>query len=57
MLPLLPPAPISGRSLALMLLAGDETLRAWLEERLNPPEIGPDRDPLFDTREIISKTL
>jgi ferrous iron transport protein B len=38
-LPLLPPAPISGRSLALMLLAGDESLRAWLEERLKAPEI------------------
>ena len=34
LLPLLPPAPISGRSLALMLLAGDETLRPWLEKRL-----------------------
>jgi ferrous iron transport protein B len=34
LLPLLPPAPISGRSLALMLLAGDETLRPWLEKNL-----------------------
>ncbi|MFH0789099.1 MAG: ferrous iron transporter B, partial [Pseudomonadota bacterium] len=39
LLPLLPPAPISGRSLALMLLAGDETLRPWLEERLRTKEI------------------
>jgi ferrous iron transport protein B len=39
LLPLLPPAPISGRSLALMLLAEDETLRAWLEERLEPREL------------------
>jgi ferrous iron transport protein B len=39
LLPLLPPAPISGRSLALMLLAGDETLRAWLEERVTPQEL------------------
>ena len=39
LLPLLPPAPISGRSLALMLLAGDESLRAWLEERLEPQEL------------------
>jgi len=35
LLPLLPPAPISGRSLALMLLAGDETLRPWLETHLS----------------------
>ncbi|MEW6186214.1 MAG: ferrous iron transport protein B [Thermodesulfobacteriota bacterium] len=34
LLPLLPPAPISGRSLALMLLAGDETLRPWLEKNV-----------------------
>jgi ferrous iron transport protein B len=39
LLPLLPPAPISGRSLALMLLSGDESLRPWLEERLGPPEM------------------
>lgn len=39
LIPLLPPAPISGRSLALMLLAGDESLRPWLEERLKAPEI------------------
>jgi ferrous iron transport protein B len=32
--PLIPPAPISRRSLALMLLAGDETLRPWLEKNL-----------------------
>ncbi|MGC1404811.1 MAG: ferrous iron transport protein B [Thermodesulfobacteriota bacterium] len=39
LLPLLPPAPISGRSLALMLLAGDETLRPWLEKRLGVPDL------------------
>jgi ferrous iron transport protein B len=39
LLPLLPPAPISGRSLALMLLAGDESLRPWIEKRLASPEI------------------
>ena len=39
LLPLLPPAPISGRSLALMLLAGDETLRPWLEKRLGVPDM------------------
>ena len=33
LLPLIPPAPISGRSLSLMLLAGDETLRPWLERQ------------------------
>ena len=39
LIPLLPPAPISKRSLALMLLAGDESLRAWLEERLDSQEL------------------
>jgi ferrous iron transport protein B len=39
LLPLLPPAPISGRSLALMLLAGDDSLRTWLEKRLGPQEL------------------
>jgi ferrous iron transport protein B len=39
LLPLLPPASISGRSLALMVLAGDETLRAWLKERLAPQDL------------------
>jgi ferrous iron transport protein B len=39
LLPLLPSAPISGRSLALMLLAGDVSFRAWLEERLTPQEL------------------
>jgi ferrous iron transport protein B len=39
LLPLLPAAPISARSLALMLLAGDETLRPWLESRLGSPEM------------------
>ena len=39
LLPLLPPASISGRSLALMLLAGDETLRPWLEKRLGVPDL------------------
>jgi len=38
LMPLLPPAPISGRSLALMLLAGDETLCPWLESRLGLKE-------------------
>ena len=33
MIPLIPPAPVSARSLALMLLAGDETLRPWLERK------------------------
>jgi len=37
--PLIPPAPISGRSLALMLLAGDETLRPWLEKNLKAAAI------------------
>jgi ferrous iron transport protein B len=39
LLPLLPSAPISRRSLALMLLAGDETLRPWLEQHLQPKEV------------------
>ena len=34
--PHLPETRISGRSLALMLLSGDETLHPWLEEQLGP---------------------
>jgi ferrous iron transport protein B len=37
--PLIPPGPISGRSLALMLLSGDETLGPWLEEKADPATI------------------
>jgi ferrous iron transport protein B len=33
--PLLPPAPISARSLALMAICGDETLKDWLRERMS----------------------
>jgi ferrous iron transport protein B len=39
LLPLLPRAPISERSIALMLLSGDETLRPWLEEKTDPATI------------------
>ena len=39
LVPLIPPAPISGRSLALMLLSGDETLRPWLEKHLKAAAI------------------
>jgi ferrous iron transport protein B len=35
-LPLLPDAPISPRSLALMVLSGDETLIEWLKESTTP---------------------
>ena len=37
--PLLPPAAISKRSLGLMLLAGDESLKEWLHENLSPEAI------------------
>ncbi|MBI5582837.1 MAG: ferrous iron transport protein B [Deltaproteobacteria bacterium] len=37
--PLIPSAPISGRSIALMLLSGDETLRTWLEGKADPAAI------------------
>jgi ferrous iron transport protein B len=37
--PLLPVAPISKRSLALMLLAGDESLIEWLHQNLSEREI------------------
>ncbi len=37
--PLLPEAPLSRRSLALMLLAGDESLMAWLEENVSEEKI------------------
>ena len=36
---LIPPAPISARSIALMLLSGDETLRPWLEGKVAPSTI------------------
>ena len=38
-LPLLPHAPISKRSLALMLLAGDESLAEWLHQNLSDETI------------------
>jgi len=37
--PLLPDAPISRRSLALMLLSEDASLRAWLAERIAPDQL------------------
>lgn len=38
--PLLPAASISARALAVMVLAGDETLVGWLRERLPPAALG-----------------
>lgn len=38
--PLLPAAPIASRALAVMVLAGDETLAGWLRERLPPQALG-----------------
>lgn len=38
-LPLLPETPISKRSLALMLLSGDESLNEWVHQRLSPQAI------------------
>ena len=38
-IPLLPEAPISRRSLALMLLAGDESLAEWLHQNLSEEDI------------------
>jgi ferrous iron transport protein B len=38
-IPLLPESPISKRSLALMLLAGDETLIPWLHQNLSEDQI------------------
>jgi ferrous iron transport protein B len=38
-IPLIPEAPISKRSLALMLLAGDESLAEWLHQNLSEMEI------------------
>ncbi|MCX8116922.1 MAG: ferrous iron transport protein B [Desulfobacterota bacterium] len=38
-LPLLPETPIAKRSLALMLLSGDESLVQWLHRHLSPEEI------------------
>jgi ferrous iron transport protein B len=36
LVPLMPEAPVSRVALALMVLAGDETLAAWLRERVDP---------------------
>jgi ferrous iron transport protein B len=57
LLPLLPLAPISGRSLALMLLAGDESLRPWLENRLKAPEIERIEAICVGTRKNFSENL
>ena len=38
--PLLPSAPIAPRALALMALSGDDTLRAWLRDRMRPEALG-----------------
>jgi len=38
-IPLLPPAPVAARALALMVLAGDETLSDWLLRRLDDAAI------------------
>ncbi|HEX9287726.1 MAG TPA: FeoB small GTPase domain-containing protein, partial [Thermoanaerobaculia bacterium] len=37
--PLLPRAPISPRSLALLVACGDETLNTWLGERMETPDL------------------
>jgi ferrous iron transport protein B len=37
--PLVPQAPISPRSLALLVACGDETLHAWLEERMEAADL------------------
>jgi ferrous iron transport protein B len=42
--PLLPAAPISERSLALMVLSGDKTLVDWLRERVDPATLGQIED-------------
>ena len=49
-LPLLPEGPLARRALALMVLAGDDTLAAWLRERVTPealPAIEAVRDDLL----------
>jgi len=38
-IPLLPDANISARSLALMILAGDDTLKEWLQKNVDPEKI------------------
>jgi ferrous iron transport protein B len=38
-IPLLPDAPVAARSLALMILAGDETMAGWLHESLTDAQI------------------
>ena len=48
---LLPEAPISGRSLALMVLGGDETLKDWLAARLSHEDLSR----LEDVRESLAR--
>ena len=51
--PLLPRAPIASRALGLMVLAGDETLVGWLEERLPPVA----RGAIEDVRQRLRRAL
>ena len=51
--PLLPRAPIAARALGVMVLAGDETLVGWLEERL-PAEA---RGAIEDVRQRLRRAL
>jgi ferrous iron transport protein B len=55
--PLIPPAPISGRSLALMLLAGDETLRPWLEKNAKAEAIQEMEKICFRTQRLVPEPL
>jgi ferrous iron transport protein B len=51
--PLLPPSRVSGRSLALMALSGDETLSTWLAQRMAPADL----DSLEEAREKLRRVV
>jgi ferrous iron transport protein B len=55
--PLLPEAAISGRALALMVLAGDETLFPWLRARMTPAVLAVVENACQGLRRDISEPL
>jgi ferrous iron transport protein B len=56
-LPLLPEGPFSARALAVMALAGDETLAAWLRERIGEEDLSRLEDLRQQLRRRFSEPL
>lgn len=54
---LLPKAPISPRALALMVLSGDETLSAWLRERMRPADLAHVEDVRGDLERSLPENV